>query len=376
MSDLLSCRHPMRLYGSTISGAFSGADSAILDGLAKRGHVVDVFGAEVDRLTRLVLMAETFHPRRQTWGKRWYAKLSKSPRSFRSRTRQADKFLRPLADKFDAVLHIGGLFAPFLGAPPKPVVLFCDYTSRLAERNYPPWLQLSRSMTKEWFRLEEELYHSAAVIFTASENTRQSFIKDFHIDPENVQVVGEGIHTLPPARTAPYDRPVVLFVGLDFERKGGETLLAAFSQARSRMESAELWIVGPRPGSPRQGVRWLGEVRDQARLSEVFTSASVFAMPSLCEPFGLTFIEAMSHSLPVIGTRADAMPEIISSEETGLLVTPGAVDELAGALLRLLSSPAECERMGRAGRRVVAGRYMWEQVVTRIEDRLRTTLCR
>lgn len=333
-----------------------------------------VFGAEVDRLSRYILMAETLHPRRQTWGKRWYSRLSKSPRSFRSRTRQADKALRHLTGAFEAVLHVGGLFAPFRGAPPKPVALFCDYTSRLAQRNYAPWFQLSTRMAKEWFTLEEELYHSAAVIFTASENTRQSFSQDYQISLDKVHVVGEGVHSLPPVRTTPYDRPVVLFIGLDFERKGGDTLLAAFRQVRARLEGAELWIVGPHPRDPERGVHWFGEVRDQARLVELFTSASVFAMPSICEPFGLTFIEAMSHSLPVIGTRADAMPEIISTEKNGLLVSPGAVDELREVLLRLLASPDECQRMGQAGRRIVSDRFMWQQVVTRIEARLRATL--
>lgn len=364
----------MRLYGSTIAGAFSGADAAILDGLATRGHIVGVFDAKVDRLSRFVLMAETFHPRRQTWGMRWYSRLSKSPRAFRSRTRQADKALRPITGAFEAVLHVGGLFAPFRGAPPRPVALFCDYTSRLAQRNYAPWFQLSQGMAKEWFTLEEELYHSAAVIFTASENTRQSFSQDYQIPLTKVSVVGEGVHDLPPVRTTTYHRSVVLFVGLDFERKGGDILLAAFRKVRRRLEGAELWVVGPHPRTREPGVHWFGEVRNQTRLAELFTTASVFAMPSICEPFGLTFIEAMSHSLPVIGTRADAMPEIISPGENGLLVTPGSVEELEEALLRLLASPEECQRMGQAGRRVVADRYLWQQVVTRIEDRLRATL--
>jgi len=82
-------------------------------------------------------------------------------------------------------------------------------------------------------------------------------------------------------------------------------------------------------------------------------------------------IEAMSHGLPVIGSVADAMAEIIDEGQTGYLIPVGDHKTLAERLILLLSSPNLCADFGRAGKLKVATQFLWPQVVTRIEDGLR-----
>src|SRR4029077_2817527 len=77
-------------------------------------------------------------------------------------------------------------------------------------------------------------------------------------------------------------------------------------------------------------------------------------MPTRNEAFGLVYQEAAAAGLPAIGSRLNAVPEIIEDGATGLLVTPGNTAELVRALEQLIGSAELRERFGRAARRKIA----------------------
>lgn len=355
----------MRVLGLTIPGAFSGADSAIFDGLRARGLLAGVAACEVPLATRLSLLALTFRPNKRAWGNAWRGALYKTTTAFNARSTANDRLLRSQLPQFDIVLQVSGLFAPFVGAQPKPVALFCDYTTKLAERNYPEWFGLAQDKTAAWYALETDLYEHADVLLTASENTRRSIIDDYGITPDRVRVVGEGTRGVPDCTGKRYDQKSVLFVGIDFDRKGGPWLLEAFERVRTRIPDAQLHIVGPAPRKPQPGVTWHGHVSDRAAMDELLAAATVLTLPSLCEPFGLALVEGMAHRLPVVGTRIDAMAEIVDNGSTGYLVPARDPVALADRLVELLASPMLCEQFGARAQQVVQEKFLWSQVVDR-----------
>lgn len=89
----------------------------------------------------------------------------------------------------------------------------------------------------------------------------------------------------------------------------------------------------------------------EATLAELYARAAAFAMPSRGEGFGLVYLEAMRAGKPCVAARTGAAAEIVVGGETGLLVDPLDVDEIAAALGRLLAFPAAARAMGEAGRR-------------------------
>ena len=93
-------------------------------------------------------------------------------------------------------------------------------------------------------------------------------------------------------------------------------------------------------------------------------------MPTMQEPFGLAFLDAMACGLPCVGTRIEAVPEIVREGETGLLVPPGDPVALAGALERLLADLARARAMGARGRARVFAGGLWHHVATRLERAL------
>jgi glycosyltransferase involved in cell wall biosynthesis len=190
-------------------------------------------------------------------------------------------------------------------------------------------------------------------------------------------VVGAG-NNLPllPLAHRRWDRRIALFVGNEWRRKDGPSLLQAWERVSAALPGARLQVVGVArpPRTLPAGVEWLGIVHDRQRLAELYARASVFVLPSRYEPWGHVFLEAMARGLPCIGTRICAVPEIIRDGETGILVPRRAPGDLARALIALLSDPAAAEAMGRAGQARICAGWTWDEVVARMAPAIEAAL--
>jgi glycosyltransferase involved in cell wall biosynthesis len=114
-----------------------------------------------------------------------------------------------------------------------------------------------------------------------------------------------------------------------------------------------------------------GPVYGEAK-NRLFADADLFVMPTYYqhEALPLAVIEAMMHGRAIITTRVGALPEIISDQESGELVKPGNVGDLASAIEKLLIDPELRERYGRAARL----KYESDLTAQRFEERLREVL--
>lgn len=321
----------------------------------------------------------TFRPNITEWKQRYHRTLGSyyvSPKSFIKRTRFCEYQIAKHDGQFDLILQISGMYAPSLTTPPKPYVLFASYTLKLAEREWPPWAPFgSQKDAKEWFKLEKALYQNAARILTTNEYVRRSIIDDYGASPDHVVTVGYGVslEKLPDFKKD-YDNKTILFVGMDFERKGGFTLLKAFKMVREEIPEARLIIVGPNKkilNIDQPGVEMVGHVSDRKRMEEFYKQASIFVMPSICEPFGLVFLEAMAYKLPCIGTTNDAMPEIIEDGETGFTLPADDPKVLAQKIIFLLKDRGLMKKMGESGQKRILQHFTWDKTTRRIDFELK-----
>src|SRR5207248_10738046 len=113
-----------------------------------------------------------------------------------------------------------------------------------------------------------------------------------------------------------FSAPRFLFVGKDFERKNGPLVVDAFGEVRARWPDATLDVVGRHPRLDHEGVSGHGflslDRADHAeRLRGLFERATCFVMPSLAEPAGYVFAEALSAGIGSIGTRNGGSATII-----------------------------------------------------------------
>jgi glycosyltransferase involved in cell wall biosynthesis len=93
-------------------------------------------------------------------------------------------------------------------------------------------------------------------------------------------------------------------------------------------------------------------------------------MPSICEPWGIVFCEAMAYKLPCIGTNTDSMPEIIQEGQTGFIVPPNDHKALADRIITLLSDEELMRKMGEQGYQRVKRDFTWNRVAAKMEEHL------
>lgn len=182
-----------------------------------------------------------------------------------------------------------------------------------------------------------------------------------------------------PPRERAAGPPEVLIVGRIGERyKGHEDLIASWPAVAAAVPKAILRIVGRGPGEMKlkelaaasgAGSQIIFEgFATEERLDELYARAAVFAMPSRGEGFGLVYIEAMRHGLPVIASCHDAAREVVADGETGFAVDLDAPGQLAARLVQLLGDRDLAARLGEAGRRRWADHFRYSCFRTRFRD--------
>lgn len=345
--------------------------SPFFGALARRFELVDVVRPELARGDRYLNLARAFHPR----ARRWRARAGFNGSVVRKRTEAVQVGLGSYHGSYDLIMQLQTLCAPGVERHGVPYTIYTDSTMALLRRLYPAGADITPASAAQWMRFEADVCQSASAVFTYSEFARRSMIVDYGCSPDRVVAVGAGVNQLLGSLgEKDHEARRALFVGGDFTRKGGYVLLEAWPLVRERVPDAELIIAGPRLDPTRgdvAGVRWVGRV-DRRALSALYQSVSVFVMPSLFEPWGHVFFEAMGHGLPCIGTSCCAMPEIIDDGITGRLVPPGKAEPLAAGLIELLTEPGKTVLMGEAAHAKVLKGNSWSDVIDRIATHLST----
>ena len=259
------------------------------------------------------------------------------------------------------------------GAPPAAVVVN-DLAFRLRPAEVP-WQQRAYFGTV----LGPALRQAAAVV-VPTETTRRDLLAAYPLAglDERVTVIPYGFRAQAAAGSLPdgVQPGFILAVGTIEPRKNYPRLLAAYRRLRSkpgavpiagpRAEVPQLVIAG-RPGwaygdtldriNSEPGVRYLGHV-DEPTLAALYENASVLALPSLYEGFGLPLLEAMARGVPAVIGTTGALPELAGG--TALEVDPEDVEAIAGALETVLSDAALRKKLGEGGKKRAAA-FTWDR---------------
>ncbi|WP_433215796.1 glycosyltransferase family 4 protein [Microtetraspora malaysiensis] len=178
------------------------------------------------------------------------------------------------------------------------------------------------------------------------------------------------------------ERPVAVCVSRLVPRKGQDTLIRAWPLVRARIPDAMLLLVG---GGPSRGaLRRMAEgsgLADSvvltgsvpwADLPSYYDAGDVFAMPCRTrlggldvEGLGIVYLEASATGLPVVAGASGGAPDAVRHGETGLVVDGTSHEEVAAALVELLSDPARARAMGERGRAWVEEEWRWDLVAAR-----------
>jgi glycosyltransferase involved in cell wall biosynthesis len=259
-----------------------------------------------------------------------------------------------------------------------PLFSRCPFVVTVHDLSFVLFPRGFRLGNRSYLRLFTRLsLQKARRVIAVSGSTRDDLVRLYGLPPERIDVVYNGVDSafrpLPPAQVADFrarhglPERFMLFVGTLEPRKNVAGLVEAYAcLPRTR---PPLMLVG--------GKGWLydevfRQIQERGLAGEIhfvgyvpaeelpswYNAADLFVYPSFYEGFGLPVLEAMACGTPVITSRASSLPEVVG--QAALLVDPGDVDALTGALERLLDDGALCEQMRDAGLKQ-AQRFSWPE---------------
>lgn len=213
---------------------------------------------------------------------------------------------------------------------------------------------------------------AARHVVTTSATTASVLSFDYGVPDDAITVVSPGTDPAPLANGSADDRVALLSVGAVTRRKGHDLLLAALAMIKHLPWHID--IVGDLTRDPaavahlRNSIPYLGlEERVRLRgavsgedLEAAYDAADIFVLASYYEGYGMVFAEAIARGLPVIGTTGGAIPEAVP-KGSGLLVPPGDLVALVGALRDMIDSHEIRERYRAGARQAAQSLPRWEQ---------------
>lgn len=227
--------------------------------------------------------------------------------------------------------------------------------------------EMGKPVDRLTYWLEKNALRRADFWASVSEYAQQKTELAYHVQPAWSRVLFNPVEIpagrLPPAAARPNQR--VVFAGTLTPKKGIISLIRAWPKIVASCPGAELHVYGKNGRTDdgrsmqdyltqtldpklRDRVHFYGHV-PQAKVLEAYETARVAVLPSYVETFGMVAAEAMIRGCPVVFGNRTSGPEVVEHQQSGLLVDPDQVDEIATATIRLLADDDLATRLGTVG---------------------------
>ena len=223
--------------------------------------------------------------------------------------------------------------------------------------------QTSSARTERWKKLvNTRCYQRAAHVVAWSSWTRDGLVAEYGIDHDSISVIAPGVDVERWRRrdVVPDASPVqILFVGGDLERKGGRLLLeaAAILRADPGVPAFQLHLVTRTPVDDPDVIVHADMTPNSPELIALYHRSHVFCLPTFGDCLPMVLSEAGVAEMALVSTDVGAISEIVRDGSTGLLIPPGDLDALVGALKRLIIDPDLRRALGGQARDLVMREY-------------------
>lgn len=287
-----------------------------------------------------------------------------------------DKVFKKLESKVD-VVHFHTPLPPLIKTS-LPVVTTI-HTPMLSDNRYIEVSSLYSLLSKISARLvsypvELKLIQASDIVTTVSKSVAQE-LKEYHLNPEKVIVVGNGVDEkffYPKQKILEDGKKYIMFAGRIDREKGLFDLVESATYICS--EKPDVFFIIAGKGRDLGKLQWSirkaklqdrfifpGQV-DKDQLVKLYQNATIFVFPSYHEGLPGAVLEAMSCGLPVIATDVRGNRDLISNGETGILVPPRSPKKMAEAISMLLEDEKLRKTLGKNARKIVERSYTWDVV--------------
>jgi glycosyltransferase involved in cell wall biosynthesis len=293
-------------------------------------------------------------------------------------SRAAGKEIQKKLERLKPEVVIGIAASPELAnvRTEAPILHISDATFAVMTDYYPEVSKVPRWLWREANEIERKVIENSSYSVFPSAWAMNSAQKDYHAQPDKLRFIrlGANVGSLPQVdgnylATKFSNRCNILFMGKDWDRKGGSIVLSAFEQIRKAGVDAHLFIVGCNPfaGTPPEGVTVHESITksdpEQFELyNKLFSEASLFVLPTRAEAYGLVFAEAAAFATPVVATNTGGIPSVVDDGKSGILLPLSAEGkEYAEAILTLWQNKEQLQSMAKFAREKYTNELNWDK---------------
>lgn len=259
----------------------------------------------------------------------------------------------------------------------QPIVFWADATCAGLVDFYPQYTNLCQESLENWHMMERLALQKCKLAIYASEWAAQTAIEHYNADPAKVKVVPFGANidsckTLNEIKDAIESRPSneckLLFLGVDWFRKGGDVALKVAEKLNNLGLKTELTVVGCQPivdGTIPNFVKPLGFIsksttEGKERINQLLAESHFLILPSMAECYGVVFCEANSLGVPCISRKIGGIPTIIKPNINGNLFDFNAdITEYCDYISRLFANYADYKDLALSAFNEYQARLNW-----------------
>jgi glycosyltransferase involved in cell wall biosynthesis len=217
----------------------------------------------------------------------------------------------------------------------QPIVFWADATFANIQNFYPQYSNLCNDVTDNWHQMEKLALQKCKLAIYSSDWAAESAIRDYGADPAKVKVISFGANVDSPFTSEtigsaiaarPTDLCKLLFLGVDWIRKGGDVAYAVAEKLNQSGLKTELTIVGcdPANSSLPEFVKPLGFISKataagQDRISQLLLESHFLILPTLADCTPIVLCEANSLGVPCLSTKVGGLPTTIRNGINGQL---------------------------------------------------------
>lgn len=284
-------------------------------------------------------------------------------------------------DDYDCILSIGTLPTAFLKVN-KPIFMYTDASFDGLKNYYKEFSNLSKLTEKEGFQLEKIALDNYCKSFYSSEWAKNTAIKYYGISEKKLEVIPFGLNM----EKIPLDSEIIenierkykesifklLFVGKDYERKGGEIAVKTLEKLKSMGYNVELTIIGCKPLIKHPNIKVIPYIdknkEEEYKIYENLLKKSHFLLlPTKADCTPMVSKEANSYGIPTVISNTGGIPTIVKNNINGILINKyEEPEEFIEKIQFFIENREEYKELAHKTREYFENNLTWEQSTNKI----------
>jgi len=274
----------------------------------------------------------------------------------------------------------------------QPIVFWADGTFANVQNFYPLYSNLPEEVIRDWHRMEQLALERCKLAIYSSDWAAKSAVNDYGADPSKVKVVSFGSNTESPFTSdsiqavidsRPSDCCNLLFLGVDWIRKGGNVAYQVAKKLNQAGLKTKLTIVGCEPlieETLPEFVEPLGFISKsteagKAKIQKLLMESHFLILPTLADCTPIVFCEANSLGVPCLSTTVGGVPTMVHNDMNGRLFDPSAdITHYCDYITNLFANYSSYQDLARSAFNEYESRLNWRVAGQKVKDLLKTIL--